>query len=321
MNKVKLVTSDGVWYKANLHCHTTVSDGRLTPEEVKKVYMEQGYSIVAFTDHRKYIYHRELNDDQFLAIASYEVDMNGFMPRGAGFDRMRTYHLNVYDKFPERNSSDKKAELLEPYYGNIAYLNQYIQNRNREGCLVCYNHPYWSLQEKEDYVGLQGLWAMEVYNHGCEQEGGYGYHPQVYDEMLRSGQELFSVATDDNHNAVPKDNAKWDSCGGFTMIHAKEFTYGAVMEALEKGDFYCSFGPQIKEMTIGEDGTVRVRTSPAERIYLKTRGRRGISAFAASGETIEEAEFKLDGTEGYIWLDVVDAKGKHAHTNAYFIGR
>ena len=26
----------GSYYKANLHCHTTFSDGRLTPEEVKK---------------------------------------------------------------------------------------------------------------------------------------------------------------------------------------------------------------------------------------------------------------------------------------------
>ena len=36
----------GNWYKANLHCHTTVSDGRFSPEEIKKIYSEKGYSIV-----------------------------------------------------------------------------------------------------------------------------------------------------------------------------------------------------------------------------------------------------------------------------------
>ena len=40
-------------YKANLHCHTTMSDGRLTPEEIKAHYQAHGYSIVAFTDHEK----------------------------------------------------------------------------------------------------------------------------------------------------------------------------------------------------------------------------------------------------------------------------
>ena len=48
-------------YKADLHCHTTVSDGRLTPLEIKELYMSEGYSIVAYTDHREYVWHKELD--------------------------------------------------------------------------------------------------------------------------------------------------------------------------------------------------------------------------------------------------------------------
>ena len=51
-NKIYLIPETGTFYKANLHCHTIHSDGRLTPEEVKKAYMEAGYSVVAYTDHR-----------------------------------------------------------------------------------------------------------------------------------------------------------------------------------------------------------------------------------------------------------------------------
>ena len=58
------------YFKANLHCHTTLSDGAFTPEEIKAAYKAQGYSIVAFTDHRKYVHHTELNDESFLALAS-----------------------------------------------------------------------------------------------------------------------------------------------------------------------------------------------------------------------------------------------------------
>ena len=34
-----LLPNTGKFYKANLHCHTTVSDGKSTPEEVKECYL------------------------------------------------------------------------------------------------------------------------------------------------------------------------------------------------------------------------------------------------------------------------------------------
>ena len=49
--KTYLLPKEGNFYKANLHCHTTVSDGKRTPEEIKELYMRNGYSIVAYTDH------------------------------------------------------------------------------------------------------------------------------------------------------------------------------------------------------------------------------------------------------------------------------
>jgi len=41
----------GDWYKGNLHCHTTISDGALSPNEVASLYEEKGYSFLAITDH------------------------------------------------------------------------------------------------------------------------------------------------------------------------------------------------------------------------------------------------------------------------------
>ena len=39
------------YFKTNLHTHSTVSDGKLSPEELKEEYKKRGYSVVAFTDH------------------------------------------------------------------------------------------------------------------------------------------------------------------------------------------------------------------------------------------------------------------------------
>lgn len=78
MAVMNLLPKGVTYYKANLHCHTVHSDGKLTPQEVKKLYQERGYSIIAFTDHRHYANHSELNDEGFLAIAALETDLNEF---------------------------------------------------------------------------------------------------------------------------------------------------------------------------------------------------------------------------------------------------
>ena len=73
--KKHLLQENGSFYKANLHCHTTCSDGRLSPEEVKELYKKLGYSIVAYTDHEIIRTHNELSDDKFLAITSSEYSI------------------------------------------------------------------------------------------------------------------------------------------------------------------------------------------------------------------------------------------------------
>lgn len=191
MSTKNLLPQGVTYYKANLHCHTVLSDGKLTPLEVKELYQERGYSIIAYTDHRIYANHAELNDENFLAIAAMETDLNEFGNFGGGFDRIKTYHMNWFDTDPEFHK-EEKAHLEQPRrrYHDIEGLNEYVEKMTQLGFLSCYNHPYWSLQTCEDYKDLRGLWGMEIYNHGCELDGLYGYHPQSYDEMLRSGQRL-----------------------------------------------------------------------------------------------------------------------------------
>lgn len=74
--KIYLLSKEGNFYKANLHSHTVFSDGNLTPEHSKEAYQKEGYSIIAFTDHRIYKNHKHLNDENFLALAGYEIDIN-----------------------------------------------------------------------------------------------------------------------------------------------------------------------------------------------------------------------------------------------------
>lgn len=317
--RIDLLPAQGNFYKANLHCHTIHSDGKLTPREVKEAYQKEGYSVVAITDHRKYLWHKELCDENFIALAAYEVDMNEFFKEPGDFSRVKTYHINLYDTRPEEFVEEKLACMLPSRrYGDFYSINQYIDDMKKYGMFACYNHPYWSLQNYEDYKGLRGFWGMEIYNYGCEHDGLYGYSPQSYDEMLRLGNRMFCVSTDDNHNSYPFGNPLCDSFGGFVMIKADELTYNSVVEALLNGNFYSSMGPEIEELYV-ENGTLHVKTSPVEKIYVIMEGRNCYKKVASKGETLTEAEFELNGRETYIRVTCRDAKGLHADSNAYWL--
>ena len=89
-----LLPKEGKFYKANLHMHTTISDGRMTLEETKREFMKHGYSIVAFTDHEVMVPHIDLSDENFLAITSTEISLN--IEFKAPFEYLKCYHLNLY---------------------------------------------------------------------------------------------------------------------------------------------------------------------------------------------------------------------------------
>lgn len=102
------------------------------------------------------------------------------------------------------------------------------------------------------------------------------------------------------------------------MFKLEKLTYASVIEALKKGDFYASTGPELQELYI-RDGALCVRCSPVEKIYVVTSGRRCLMKLAAPGETLTEAVFPLNGDEGYVRVDCRDGQGRHAYSNAYWL--
>ena len=66
--------NNGNWYKGNLHSHTTVSDGKMTPEQSVEVYKEHGYNFLALSEHDIYTdYRKQYNTDNFIMISAIEA--------------------------------------------------------------------------------------------------------------------------------------------------------------------------------------------------------------------------------------------------------
>ena len=102
------------------------------------------------------------------------------------------------------------------------------------------------------------------------------------------------------------------------MIKAEKLEYEAITDALFRGDFYASSGPEIYELYI-EDGMIKVKTSGAISIGMSTARRSAKTRFAKVGSLITEAEFPIDDGGKYFRITVTDDKGRHAHSRAYFL--
>ncbi|MBE5732219.1 MAG: PHP domain-containing protein [Clostridiales bacterium] len=336
--KKYLLPENGQFYKANLHCHTTVSDGKLTPEQVKKAYMDHGYSIVAYTDHNVLLDHQDLTDENFVALNGFEIDLGeGPMP-----DRERKcchicmvalspdnltqvcYHR---EKYVWGNAANYRPQLkvddspdFERRY-TAECINEVMKTGREKGFFVTYNHPAWSFETYPDYTAYQNMHAMEIVNYGCFNAGYNDYAPEVYDEMLRYGKcgKIYCVATDDNHNGAPLTSMRCDSFGGFTMIKTDKLDYKSITDALVKGNFYASQGPKIYSL-VYEDRKLKIETSDAESIFFTTGKRRtGVVQNSVMGDTVNYGEFEVRDTDIYVRVTVVSKDGKHACTNAYFV--
>ncbi len=313
--KFYLLPNEGNFYKTNLHSHTTVSDGVLSPEEVKQVYKSLGYAAVCFTDHDVLVPHEELCDEDFIALHGYEVGV--CKVHGAPADvHMPVYHFNLIARDPKNTVMptcrakgeeipQSPGEWFEAYARyDTEWLNRYIQTANEAGFLVNYNHPQWSLQSTEDYIGLRGLFGIEVINGGCIP---FNDNTSLHMEsLLRHGVNIFPVAGDDNH--LLKECGK-----AFTMIKAKELTYATLIAALERGDFYVSEGPKILELSL-EHGRFTLRTDTPCTVTLLAESRH---IRYVENTLCADLEYKPSSADRYVRFEVRDATGKKAFTRAY----
>ena len=333
--KKYLLPEGGKFYKANLHSHSTVSDGKLTPEQMKEAYKAHGYSVLAFTDHNIMLDQTHLCDEEFVALNGYELNAND---PGAVFKYRKTCHLCLIALKPdnlrqvcwhrEKYMVGKGADYrhLVQFDPNMPdferdhspeCINTMINAGRENGFFVTYNHPVWSLENRSDYEHYNGLNAMEICNYASFRQFPE-YDEIIYDDMLRMGKRIYCIATDDNHNGAPLDSVKCDSFGGFTMIKADKLEYTAITDALVAGNFYASMGPEIKELYM-EGNKLCVKTGPCEKIVMGTGCRKTRAAFREKGKKLTYAEFIVEPDDTYVRITVTDKYGRHANTNAYFV--
>jgi predicted metal-dependent phosphoesterase TrpH len=286
-------------YKANLHMHSTSSDGKISLPELVNIYCKEGYDILAATDHYKANRVSEMDTGDLLLMSGMEFHPAG--PRGI---MLHLVALNVPENF--KNPSEL------PYQEGI----ERVLEAGGE-CILA--HPYWSGFNCIDIMKIKNIIGIEVYNTSTRYIGK-AYNMQVWDNILQLGYHLPAIAVDDTHSAR-------DLFRGWTMICAKEKTPAAVMEALKSGSFYASQGPDFHKISF-ENNIFSIECSPCEEVIVMSNGSFGrcgtVPGFeATTAEEINktkemtsfETEIPSDAGLTYIRCQIKDKEGRYAWSN------
>ncbi len=304
------------FFKGNLHCHSTVSDGRLDHGELIRRYKARGYHFICFSDHDIFTDLTSLDAPDFITLPGLEWS-SGYLNGG-----LKTHHMlgilgpsERVEKAKEKAIANGEKLAILPYDGTavVEKMSRHLADR---GFFTVYNHPRWSCVEPEEMGPLEGFTAIEVFNHGCDVENRTGDGDVYWNRLLNAGKRIWGVATDDNHNKSARD----DSFGGWISVNAPALERESILRAILEGRFYASQGPVIENYGI-RDGRVHVACQPVARVNFIAGGAIGLgcAVFSEDGEnTLLEASYALRGKERYVRIECVTKDGRVAFSNPLY---
>lgn len=296
-------TSPGRFWRGNLHTHSTLSDGVLSPEEVCRRYRAEGYDFLALTDHFLGCYNFPIADTRPFRGEGFTTILGAELHSGA-MENGELWHLlavGLPDDFAPSNSPDFRSVPDQETAADLA------QRAVDAGAFVAIAHPQWSSLTLSDARRITAAHAVEIYNHGCamgcDRPDGFS----IADLLLTEGRHLSLIATDDAHFSEP------DHFGGWVMVKATENTPAALLAALKRGDFYSTQGPLLHDVILEGDKVIVETSAVTSAIAIG----QGTGAKGVHGHSMTKSEIPLSRLNNSPWVrvSVIDVAGKRAWSN------
>lgn len=299
MSKLSTFIREGYWYKGNLHAHSSLSDGELTPQQLVDEYTKKGYHFLAITDHWLYSTHNQLQSDNFLLFGGVEFNT---VANDGGCE----YHTVAIGN-PNENIFPEGYQF--PEFGINTNVNELIKYMNKKGHFCIIAHPYWSRRNISEIANLSECLGIEVYNYICDLEYGCGCSNVYWDHLLWGQYRLFAFAADDTHIA--------ESCANvFIKVKAAKLSYEDIFDSIKSGSFYASTGPDIYDFYV-ENNTAYVDCSPCNHISFHGNNFSGVSIFSDS-DSLTHAECKIEAAQ-YIYVTIKTKNGCKAWTQPIWV--
>jgi len=277
----------GRYYKAQVHCHTTRSDGQIAPRDLLEKYRSSGYAFVVFTDHGTVTRCDDLNGDDFLAMPGVETTIpRPFRPLG-------------------------------PHMGRLAAPGS-LQPRTAQACIdatiaaggvVSLHHPSWTgnigtgAWSVAEMIRLRGYHLVEISNHHSSTKTDVAR----WNAVLRHrgpGAPVGAAASDDLHR-VKDFNAGW------MMIKTEAVTQEAFVDAIRRLAFYASTGPAA-EFGVRE-GAIACETDASSIRFIDAKG---AVRYDATGP---QAAYAPRGDEEYVRVECLGRSAATAWSQAFWL--
>lgn len=301
-----------VYFKGNLHTHTVNSDGDSTPDDVVRWYREHDYNFVTLTDHNYLTNVDGLNalhgaENKFIVMRGEELT--------SAFDK-KPVHINGF-------ATDRFINV--PVGNSVLDLAQKMIDAVRSaGAVPSVNHPNygWAISA-DDLLQLQRTKLFEVFNgHPLVNNFGGGGVPgleEVWDRMLSSGKLLYGIAVDDAHYFKrPEDKSAPRPGQGWVYVRAAKLESRALVEALERGDFYASTGVELQSIIATSSSlSIAIKTETQSKYRVQFIGKQG----RVLGEsTTSPTSYTFKGDESYVRAKVLESNGKVAWVQPVPVG-
>ena len=288
----------GRFFKGNLHTHSTESDGDHGPAEVVDFYHRAGYDFLAISDHFVQRYDYPVTDTRALRRDDFTTLI------GAELHTGKTLIGEIWHVLAIGLPTDFAAT------GDDEDIVSLTRRAADAGAFIGLVHPEWYGLTPDDANIIESAHAVEVYNHGSHVENDRGYGWALCDILLNQGRRLTGFAADDAHHVTH------DAFGGWVQVWAESLDPELILESLKAGRYYSSQGPEINDIRI-EDDEIVVSCSPAAVISAQGKGAR---AKFVKGEGLTEGRIPLKRfNEGHIRITVLDAHGRHAWSNPFWL--
>ncbi len=335
------------WYKGNIHTHTINSiDGEATPDEVVQWYRRERYHFLVLTDHNLLTRVDVLNglySTAPVAGANADVGMSNPFLLIPG-EELSDAYSPAAARPGERDLAAKQVHLgalgiqtvVLPQGGDtlVGTLQRDIDAVRAAGGIPVINHPnfLWSFAA-EDLAQARNVKLLEIFNgHLQSHNVGGGGRPgveEMWDAVLSAGTLLYAVAADDVHwfQRATSPTAMTAPGRGWIVVRARELTAAAILEAMERGDFYASTGVELADYQVTSSAMtieIRPRSRSKYQVLFIGQGGKVLANISVDPEvtartgplnpTAPPVVYRFRGDEHYVRAKIIESNGLMAWT-------
>ena len=282
--------------KLGLHTHTTLSDGRATPEEAAQIYLNEGYDAIAITDHWHYGEECEIEGLKILSGCEYNI---------GGHDGAHVVHVIGVGMTSDPQIPEDWKNMQKTAFQKAAEVIKRIKLYNG---LAIVGHPAWSLNTPEQLISLGDFDGTEIYNSVSEcGMSDRAYSDVIIDQLATAGRLTNILAVDDTHYY------EGDQCRGWIMVESTDMDTDRLVRNIRAGRFYATQGPEVHIERIAPD-KVRVVCSPVNKVVFQSNTTWAAGRIVRE-DGLVEAEYVKAPDDRFVRAEVTDENGLKAWTN------